>query len=515
MTKLQRSKGIWWFFAALTVFVYLYALNVPLLGPDEPRYAQVAREMWQAGDWVTPTLGGHNWFEKPALLYWLQITFYHVFGVTEFAARLGSALFGLGTIFCLWLVGRYATINDPRSTDDLASWLALVGASSCGLLVFARGASFDIIVTFPLAASLTGFFVYLKTQDCDSRCGTVGLAAFYFFAGLAMLAKGLIGVVFPFTIVGFYFVLSRQFPPKRFLVSILWGSVLMLAVAALWNVPMYLRHGWEFIDEFYIQHHFQRYTSNKYKHPQPFYFFWWVLPLMTLAWLPFFFGGSWRAVKLIFRFKKEDPLIRAPKIVEPDSTNMVDSPLHPNSSTPLLLFGLAWMLVPLVFFSISGSKLPGYILPALPGALILAAVFIYDFVQQSDARKRAVMATSLVTFLVVIGLLTFVVPKFADSDSVRRLIQTADANGYSTSRIANFATLSHNAEFYASGRLIRNADGSQVRFNDPAKLIEEQQKAGAPLLVLVPLKQIDRLKVENKTRIADNGDLAIFVINGN
>lgn len=506
MTKLVHSRGIWWFFAALVVFVYLYGLNIPLLGPDEPRYAQVAREMFLSGDWITPTLGGHHWFEKPALLYWLQIGFYHLFGVTEFAARLGSALFGLGTVAAMYIVGRYATTNDPRSTDNFANWMALIAASSLGLLVFSRGASFDIIVTFPLAASLTGFFVFLRTKDCDSRFGTIGLVVFYLFAGLAMLAKGLIGVVFPFAIVGFYFVLARQLPSKKFMVSILWGSVLMLAVAALWNVPMYLKHGWEFIDEFYIQHHFQRYTSNKYKHPQPFYFFWWVLPLMTLPWLPFFFGGFVRAIRAIFSSNNEDDVLRARKIIETDAPEP--------QLRQLLLFAFAWMIVPIVFFSISGSKLPGYILPALPGALILAAIFIYDFIQKSDARKIFALATSFMSLAIVIGLLTFALPQFADSDSVRRLIQTADAQGYSTSKIANFATLSHNAEFYAPDRLIRTEDGAQIRFDDVTKLIDETKSAQAPLLVLVPLKQIDSLNVEGQKRIADNGVLAIIAIGG-
>jgi 4-amino-4-deoxy-L-arabinose transferase-like glycosyltransferase len=89
------SRRFWLLFAAATAALYLFGLSVPLLGPDEPRYAQVAREMFERGDWVTTTLGGYNWFEKPALLYWLQIAAYNFFGINEFAARLGSALFGL------------------------------------------------------------------------------------------------------------------------------------------------------------------------------------------------------------------------------------------------------------------------------------------------------------------------------------------------------------------------------------------------------------------------------------
>src|SRR5688500_17177424 len=91
-------------FLAAVLLTFFLGLNMPLVGPDEPRYSQVAREMFERGDWITPTLGGFNWFEKPALLYWLQIASYNVFGVSEFAARFGSALSGLGTVAALWVL---------------------------------------------------------------------------------------------------------------------------------------------------------------------------------------------------------------------------------------------------------------------------------------------------------------------------------------------------------------------------------------------------------------------------
>ena len=81
------------FFVILIVFTYFFGLTIPLLGPDEPRYAQVAREMLDRGDWITPTLGGFNWFEKPALFYWL--IGYKLFGINEFSARL-EPFYGLG-----------------------------------------------------------------------------------------------------------------------------------------------------------------------------------------------------------------------------------------------------------------------------------------------------------------------------------------------------------------------------------------------------------------------------------
>src|SRR5215204_4433758 len=139
-TEDQKPKAgyFWPVFALIVIAVYLTGLTIPLLGPDEPRYAEVAREMFERGDWVTPTLGGFNWFEKPALLYWLQIVSYSIFGVSEFAARFGSALFGLGTVAALWILGRNVTAanNEQRTTNDFANWLALIAGSTIGLIAF-------------------------------------------------------------------------------------------------------------------------------------------------------------------------------------------------------------------------------------------------------------------------------------------------------------------------------------------------------------------------------------------
>ncbi|MGH9946816.1 MAG: hypothetical protein ACRD6X_06440, partial [Pyrinomonadaceae bacterium] len=274
----------------------------------------------------------------------------------------------------------------------------------------------------------------------------------------------------------------------------------IVAVAAVWNLPMYLKYGWEFIDEFYVQHHFQRFTSNKYRHPQPFYFFFWVLPLMTLPWLPFFLAEMIRSLRKFFQRKDSE--------TQNQEANSLED------LNPLRIFAFAWMLVPLVFFSVSGSKLPGYILPALPGAVILAALYIFDFVQKSDARKYAVFGVAFSTFAVIIGLLTFVVPKYADADSVKRLIETADAKGYSTSKVANFKTLSHSAEFYAAGRLLRDANGEQLRFDEFSKLKAAAQIDGQPLLVLTPMKDMSTFTNSNFESLADNGVLAIGVLSG-
>ena len=174
--KTEDQKPIRWLFFAVhhRRRLFFRARRFPLLGPDEPRYAQVAREMFERGDWITPTLGGFDWFEKPALFYWLQITSYKIFGVSEFAARFGSAIFGFGTIFSLWILGRNSAtetqiehenqkIKIQRPISPTGS--LLIAASSIGLLAFSRGASFDIILTFPITASLVSFFIFDQTAD--------------------------------------------------------------------------------------------------------------------------------------------------------------------------------------------------------------------------------------------------------------------------------------------------------------------------------------------------------------
>ncbi len=550
ITKTEDSRPqtvpqyVWILLAILTIFVYFFGLTLPFLGPDEARYAQVGREMLERGDWVTPTLGGFNWFEKPALLYWLEIVSYKVFGVNEFAARLGPALFGLGTIASLWILGRNlatenteksVNVNGSQATSEIsvpsvaktfANYLALIAASTIGILVFSRGASFDIIITFPITAALAIFFIWHLRNElrnssppagggvaaalADEVVGTsrrarvsASLFFFYFFIGIALLAKGLIGIVFPFAIVGFFYVLSRRLPSRTFLLSLVWGTLLAAVIAAIWYLPMYERHGYAFIDEFIIQQHFQRFTSNKYQHPQPFYFFLWVLPLMTLPWLPFFFASTWLSIKKVIQRKDA-------------KTPSQEKTLTVSPSRRLTVFSISWLLIPLVFFSFSGSKLPGYILPSVPAAIILTAVFVYKLVESSKKWRNAVLLLGSSTLIVVVLLLIFAVPRFAESDSVKTLIQTANESGYSTNRVMSLYTISHNAEFYAAGRLVRDNEGKQLRLYTANEILAEINAGGGrPVLVLVPLEHLTLLTRDEKLKtevLKDNGELAITVV---
>ncbi len=501
----SKTNINWFLFLAITIAIFFFALDLPLLGPDEPRYAQVGREMFERGDWITPTLGGFNWFEKPALLYWLEIISYHLFGVNEFAARFGSAIFGLGTVISLWFTGKYVQENSNSEIFtnapkyDFANWLALLGATSLGLIVFSRGASFDIILTFPIAVALTSFYIHLTVRK-DSITNRPALAKFYFYAGVALLAKGLIGAIFAFAIVCFFYILRRRIPSRTVLISLFWGIPIMLLVASIWYVPMYLRNGWEFIDIFFIQHHFQRFASNKYLHPQPFWFFWLVLPAMTIPWIFFLFKGIRDFIKDALERKKPNTREKHGEL----------------SLYDLQIFGIAWMLVPLVFFSFSGSKLPGYILPALPGAIIFLGVSAYRFQAVNLRKGYWLQFIAAIMFVVVAFLLQFQLPKFAKDDSVKWIVDSANQAGFQKDKIINYKTISHSLEFYGAGRLIRLEDGRQRRFESSTEIREFMKKNSHKLLlILTPngiIKQEFQAQFSSAKPLGENKEYTLFLI---
>ena len=155
---------------------------------------------------------------------------------------------------------------------------------------------------------------------------------FYVFVGVSLLAKGLVGFVIPFGVIGFYYLLRRRWPERDVFVSVVWGVPLAIAVSATWYGPVIAKHGWTFVDEFFVQHHFARYVSNKYHHPQPIYFFPAIILMLALPWTPY----------LIVALVKADAGCGVATIV----------------SASCECFRLAWLVMPIVFFSFSGSKLP-------------------------------------------------------------------------------------------------------------------------------------------------------------
>jgi len=515
---------------------------MPFVGPDEPRYAEVAREMFLRGDLITPTLGGHTWFEKPPLLYWMMMASFRLFGISEWAARLGPALSGLLTVFAVFWTGRrVCRSSTEHPMTGLAPWSAIIAASTLGIVVFSRGVSFDIVVTMTTAWGLS-FFLVSELEQNEKRRRRL-LFGFYIFIGLSLLAKGLIGLLIPFGVVGLYQLMRREFPARSVLRTFWWGLPVAFAVASTWYVPVILKHGWPFINEFFIQHHFARYLSNKYRHPQPFYFYLLILIPLSLPWTAFLIEGLVKA--------------RRWRLRSPDSVDR------------LRAFALAWLLMPLAFFSFSGSKLPGYILPVLPAAALIAGERLTKFLSGDRDGVWAMritgalfgtfviagsiyvlrsgglslkcvamigvplMATAAIcvfwthhktgsallvnfaTFIALIVALNCGVASFASRESMRDLITLASARGYSSAPVYALHQFDRSAEFYAAGRVVYAADGDPVRFESAVDVMEAARKNSAAILVILPTHYLDQFTGLQSARvdvIGSNGELTLAAV---
>ena len=322
----------------LLIFAYLLLIagtsDRGLVGPDEPRYAAVAREMAESGDWITPRLDGQPWFEKPALLYWMAALASKLGLSDDRATRLPVVLMSLGFLaFFYWRISN--EFGSPA-----AEYATTILATSAGWVAFSQIGVFDLPLTVSLSAALLLLLGWTRDrQDPRPR----RLSAFAALVGVSALAKGLVGPALAVLAIvpicfnrGFRSVATRLLHPR---------VVLPFALVALpWYVLCYVENGRAFFDEFFWRHHFERLASESIRHAQPVWYFIPVLLAALLPWTPLLGlllgngrGNGWR----------QDGRLR---------------------------FLGFWALVTLVLFSLVRNKLPGYILPALPPLAALMGV---------------------------------------------------------------------------------------------------------------------------------------------
>jgi 4-amino-4-deoxy-L-arabinose transferase-like glycosyltransferase len=354
-------------FILLLLYVCLFSGlgALGLVGPDEPRYAAIARAMSETHDWITPRLWGTPWFEKPVLYYWTAGIAMRLFGVSEFAARLPSALAALLAVVAVaWTALRIYGIG--------AAWYTLLMLpTSVAMIGFARAASPDMLFAGLLTATMAVAVEMLQKP----RPGSILRVAFGFFLGAAVLAKGPAAVILAGGATILWAVLARQWrAPFRFLHPLV--IAVFCATALPWYVLCAIRNS-DFLQVFIWQHNFERYLTPIFEHRQPFWFFGPIFLLGILPWLPLLITSLWDASR-IFHFENER-----------------DSPAF---------FIACWGAFTLLFFSISQSKLPGYILPAFPpAALLLARSFVRQSEQQFKGVRAAIVAAGI-SFPVLIGI---------------------------------------------------------------------------------------------------------------
>ncbi|MGB8010990.1 MAG: glycosyltransferase family 39 protein [Terriglobales bacterium] len=368
---------------ALCGFLFFYGLgSFGLLGADEPRYAQIAREMLNRSDWVTPTLLGKPWLEKPVLYYWQAMLSFRAFGVSDQAARLPG-----GVDAALLIAAIYFFLRRFRPGSEIDG--VLITASCAGVIGFAHAAATDMPLAACFSIALLGWYAWYETQR------HIYLAVFYVFLALGTLAKGPVAPALAAVIVFLFVAIKRDW---RAIPRTLWipGIALYLAVMLPWYIAVQLRNP-EFFRFFILEHNLARFSSDVYHHHQPFWFYLPVFLLATMPWTLVLILSVTERVRLIWSEGKE-------------------AFSSPEDSWPLFL--LIWMLVPILFFSVSHSKLPGYILPAVPAAALL--VVEYLAARRTEERKPSLRFAAAHGFLC--GLLIFAALSSASVASYHHLL---------------------------------------------------------------------------------------------
>jgi 4-amino-4-deoxy-L-arabinose transferase-like glycosyltransferase len=399
----------------MTTFLLFYGLvpvfggdQVGLVGADEPRYAQIAREMLDAhnaacvaanadimprgltlhdlraslhcleGGTITPLLYGHPWLEKPALYYWRTMSSFKEFGVSDWAARLPSAS---GAYLLIVLIFLHMRRFRPGGQLDAA----LITASCVAIIGFARGASTDMQLAAPFCIGMLGWYAWYETGK------KYWLFDLYFFGAAATLAKGPVAPFLALGIIMLFLGLRREWSALR---RTIWvpGVLLYFAMVLPWYIAVQ-RQNPTFVEQFFVQHNLERFATNLYQHRQP---FWYYLAVVVVGLMP------WTVIAVRAFVEAIDGSIAEWKV----RVNPKRYLGHSRAGDAFPEFLVLWALFPIVFFTFSKSKLPGYILPSIPPLTILTGDYL-NRIRRAGLPKWLMWshagACSLVTFVLVLA----------------------------------------------------------------------------------------------------------------
>jgi 4-amino-4-deoxy-L-arabinose transferase-like glycosyltransferase len=364
-----------WIACALLVCALIWFVGLEYRGlfmPDEGRYADIAREMLDANDWVTPRLNGIKYLEKPPLQYWATAGAFAMFGVDEWTARLWPAVTGL---LCIAFAAFAARRLAPGSPGGVT---ALMLAGSWGFFLGSQFLTLDMGLTFFLTAAMLSFALSRRT-DISPKAQRDWMLLAWAAAACAVLSKGLVGVVIPGLALAVYLALERDLSVLRRLHWIP-GLSLFAAIVLPWFILVQDRNP-EFFHFFFVHEHFERYSLPDHHRPGPWWYFVPVVLVGLWPWtpaVPAAIAKAWRA--------------------------------PPGDGFKLDRFLVIWAAVVLVFFSASHSKLPGYILPAMPAILLVLARHYPDM---SEGMRRSPALASVASGLVLM-LLAAVLPALSE-----------------------------------------------------------------------------------------------------
>lgn len=341
-----------------TVVALAFALDLgrpDFWDPGESRYAETVREMLATGNWLHPTLGFERYYDKPPAFFWIVAAAFQAFGRHEWAARLPSVAAAMLTI--AWVVA-FAW----RRMGSRAALLAgFVLATAIQFVVLGRSVRMDMPLTWFMTATLLHAYA-LWTTDDDARAPTAW--PLYAFSAAGFLIKGPVAVVLPGLIVVVFLVATRTPLALRRLRPGWPGLAVALAVGVLY-LAMALRAP-DYLWTFLFQHNVGRFVGRALAgHQEPFWYYFWILPVTFLPWTLFVPAAVTRSVR---RSRRGDRLS---------------------------VFLLAWCVVPFVFFTLARAKLATYLLPIFPALALLVAAHLAPVLRAAERIGGRVLRTPL------------------------------------------------------------------------------------------------------------------------
>ncbi|MBS3030587.1 MAG: glycosyltransferase family 39 protein [Dolichospermum sp. DET50] len=375
--------------------------NVGLIDETEPLFAEASRQMFITGDWITPFFNGETRFDKPALIYWCQAIAYAIVGVNEWAVRIPSALAAMGVIALAFYTVQwsFAKKDELEQVSNLPRryFTAVIAAALMALnpemIVWGRAGVSDMLLNGCIGSTLLCFFLGYAQNNSPivitkwQLPNKWYLACYVLIAG-AILTKGPVGIVLPGLImiafalyVGKFWQLWREMRP-------ILGMGIVLALSLPWYVLVTWRNGWNFINAFFIYHNLERFTEVVNGHSAP-WFFYFLVVLLGFAPYSVYIPASIARVKFWQRSHW----------------------LKQERSQQLGLFACLWFLSVFCFFTISVTKLPSYVLPLMPAAAILVALFWSDIFPSSQTptplKSFRISAWVNIAFLTIISVALF------------------------------------------------------------------------------------------------------------
>ncbi|MCP9774732.1 glycosyltransferase family 39 protein [Cyanobium sp. WAJ14-Wanaka] len=365
--------------------------SLGLMDKTEGLFVEIPRQMLLSGDWITPRWNGETFFDYPVWGYWMVALSFRVFGVTEWAARCPTALSATVTVLALFgVVLRLGSREESsRNRVGRATLAGTLLALSPGWIGWARASVTDMFLASAISLALLGFLLAYLAGSClnQRKIGHVTLAL---FCGIAVMAKGPVGLLLPgLVIIGFLFLKGQLFSEIRATPWIPLVS-LFLGVTLPWYVAATQANGWEFLQRFIGYSNFQRFTSVLYSHPGP---PWFYLPWLLLLMLPWSLFLPVALVRLRFWQLSEWRQNR--------------------SESDVALFAVLWITLIFLFFSLASTKLPGYILPVLPAGALTVSLLFQPF-QPDRPFGRGLVITGWINsgLLAVSSLAIVLLPRF-------------------------------------------------------------------------------------------------------